>query len=162
MRVLTNFAALVALGTIGFAVGDLASHPNALGAVGVILLIAAFTFLLSCLHRPAPERAPAALAKPESHERRRRSAAPAGWDAAEAGVARSGRRGVTRGDDDRVDINAATFQELAALPGVGRVAAGRIVGERGSGGPFSTVSDLARVPGFDPEKVRVLAGRTRV
>ncbi len=55
MRVLTNFAALVAVGTIGFAVGDFASHPNALGAVGLILLIAAFMFLLSFLHRPGPE-----------------------------------------------------------------------------------------------------------
>ena len=157
MRVATNLAALVALGTVGFAVGDWASHPNALGALGLIVLLTAFTFLLSILYRPERER----RARDPETPRRQPAAVPAasGWGGEEAQQARSRRR-IRR--DGRVDLNRAPRHELAALPGVGVLAAGRIVAEREAGGPFSTVSDLARVPGFDPAKVRALADRARV
>ena len=159
MRVATNLAALVALGTVGFAVGDWASHPNALGAVGLIVLLAAFTFLLSILYRPERER----RARDPETPRRQPAAVPAasGWGGEEAQQARSRRRGRIR-RDGRVDLNRAPQHELAALPGVGMLAAGRIVAAREAGGPFSTVSDLARVAGFDPAKVRALADRARV
>jgi competence ComEA-like helix-hairpin-helix protein len=60
--------------------------------------------------------------------------------------------------DPRVDLNTATLEELQRLPGVGPVAARRIVDER----PFRSVEELARVPGFGPAKVRVLAPDARV
>ncbi len=107
MRALTNLAALVALATVGFAVGDWAGHINALGAVGILLLIAAFAFLLSFLYRPT--RAPAAARdgegerEPEPRRRRERPAGAASWDAAEAGLARSRRRGAKRPDAVRDD-----------------------------------------------------------
>jgi competence protein ComEA len=64
--------------------------------------------------------------------------------------------------DHRVDINEAGAEELQRLPGVGPVAARRIVDERAAGGPFETVDALTRVPGFGPAKVRVLAPDARV
>lgn len=162
MRVASNLAALVALGTLGFAVGDWASHPNALGAVGLVVLLAAFTFLLSFLYRPARERVTAAPAPAQRPARGGIApAAAGGWGAEEAQQARSRRRRPLR-RDGRVDLNRATQQEIAALPGVGMLAAGRIIAERERGGPFSTVSDLARVPGFDPGKVRALADGARI
>jgi competence protein ComEA len=60
--------------------------------------------------------------------------------------------------DPRVDLNTATVGELQRLPGVGPVAAQRIVDAR----PFASVQELERVPGFGPAKVRVLAPDARV
>ncbi len=98
MRTARTVAAFVALATVAFAVGDFASHPNPLGAVGILVLIALFAGLLGYLFRspktppPAPEPAPA----PEPEPRRRASAAGVwseGWDADEAQRARErGRR----------------------------------------------------------------------
>ena len=64
--------------------------------------------------------------------------------------------------DTRVDLNTATARELQQLPGIGPVAAQRIVGEREAGGPFRSVEDLGRVPGMGAAKVRVLAPLVRV
>ena len=105
MRIARNFAALVALATVGFAVGDFASHPNPLGAIGLLVLIGVFGFLLSYLFRtdgrrrpqarPAPEPEP----EPRSEPRRRQPRAvwSAGWDAEEAQIAREQRRERRRG-----------------------------------------------------------------
>ena len=60
--------------------------------------------------------------------------------------------------DPRVDLNRAEPAELQTLPGVGPVAAQRIVERR----PFAAVDDLLAVPGFGPAKLRVLADRVRV
>ena len=59
--------------------------------------------------------------------------------------------------DPRVNLNTATVEELQRLPGVGPVAAQRIVEAR----PFGSVEELTRVPGFGPAKVRVLAPDAR-
>lgn len=96
MRAARTIAAFVALATVAFAVGDLASHPNALGAIGILLLIAAFAFLLAYLFRP--EKAPAERTpEPDPEPEPRRRAKPEGvwsqgWDAGEADVAREQRR----------------------------------------------------------------------
>ncbi|MEJ7894570.1 MAG: hypothetical protein WKF94_18210 [Solirubrobacteraceae bacterium] len=94
MRIARNIAALVALGTVGFAAGDFATHPNALGALGLIALLAAFGFLLSHLFRPARAPKPASEPKPprEREERKRPAPVWSGWDAEEAQVAREQRR----------------------------------------------------------------------
>ena len=62
----------------------------------------------------------------------------------------------------RVDLNSASVVDLQRLPGIGPVAAQRIVDERSAGGPFRSVEDLVRVPGIGPARVRVLAEHLRV
>ncbi len=60
-----------------------------------------------------------------------------------------------------VDVNTATAQELAALPGIGPALARRIVAWRGANGPFATVDDLEKVPGVGPATVERLRPRVR-
>jgi competence protein ComEA len=60
-----------------------------------------------------------------------------------------------------VDVNRATAEELAALPGIGPALAERIVEWRGTNGRFSTVDDLDRVPGIGPATVERLRPRVR-
>jgi competence protein ComEA len=60
-----------------------------------------------------------------------------------------------------VDLNSADVAELQTLPGIGPIAAARIVAERESGGPFGSVEDLVRVPGFGVAKVRSLGDAAR-
>jgi competence protein ComEA len=61
----------------------------------------------------------------------------------------------------RVDVNRATADELATLPGIGPALARRIVEWRGAHGPFATVDDLEKVPGVGPATVaRLRPGAT--
>ena len=55
--------------------------------------------------------------------------------------------------DERIDPNLATAQELDRLPGVGAVAAQAIVAERERSGPFRDAEDLSRVRGIGPATV---------
>ena len=50
----------------------------------------------------------------------------------------------------QVDINAATWPELAQLPEVGETLARRIVEARDKGGRFADHQDLLRVNGIGP------------
>ncbi|WP_439642565.1 ComEA family DNA-binding protein [Gemmatimonas sp.] len=56
----------------------------------------------------------------------------------------------------RVDVNAATAQELEQLPRVGPALAKRIVEWRDRHGPFSSPDDLRHVRGIGPSTVRLL------
>lgn len=58
-----------------------------------------------------------------------------------------------------VDVNRATPQELAALPGIGPIRAEAIVRDRAARGPFRTVDDLTRVDGISAITLEVLAGK---
>ncbi|MBI4260014.1 MAG: helix-hairpin-helix domain-containing protein [Actinobacteria bacterium] len=65
----------------------------------------------------------------------------------------------------RVDINRASEQELAALPGIGAALARRIVAYRDANGPFFLVDHLKRVDGVGEatfENVRSLVAVRRV
>ncbi len=61
----------------------------------------------------------------------------------------------------RLDLNAASQQQLAALDGVGEELASRIVAYRGRHGPFDSVDDLGDVPGVSPELLARLGAHLR-
>jgi competence protein ComEA len=55
-----------------------------------------------------------------------------------------------------VDLNAADWPELAALPGIGETLARRIVESRQKDGPFADHDDLRRVRGIGPKTMENL------
>ena len=55
-----------------------------------------------------------------------------------------------------VDLNSADVDELSQLPGVGRLAAERIVAHRDEYGRFTSVMELRAVDGFDEQRIRRL------
>lgn len=57
----------------------------------------------------------------------------------------------------RIDVNAASEEELAVLPAVEPGTAAAIVRERAAGGPFRDMEDLGRVKGLGPRKLAQLA-----
>lgn len=54
---------------------------------------------------------------------------------------------------EAVDLNRATAEELAALPGLGAERARRIVARRRELGRFRSVEELLSVPGVGPKTV---------
>jgi len=67
--------------------------------------------------------------------------------------------GALPGMPDRININTATAEELMSLPGIGRVRAEEIVIYRGKKGKFSSIDDLAKIPGIGEATVERLRGR---
>lgn len=63
---------------------------------------------------------------------------------------------------DPVDLNAATAEELDALPGVGPATAAAILSYRDQNGPFSSVDDLLEVRGIGDAKLEQLRPLVRV
>ncbi len=86
---------------------------------------------------PPPKPAPAAL--PLLPRRPQPKLPPGAWD----GIERQVDAGVSA-----VDLNAATIEELAGLPGFGRRRADLIVRQREANGPFAGIYELAAVPGI--------------
>lgn len=62
-------------------------------------------------------------------------------------------------DISPVDVNAASAEELAELPGIGPVLARRIVEYREEHGPFSAEEALMEVSGIGEAKLAGLEGR---
>ncbi len=56
---------------------------------------------------------------------------------------------------DRLDVNQATVEQLATLPGIGPAKAAAIVDER-TRKPFTSVDDLERVKGIGPALIAQL------
>lgn len=79
-----------------------------------------------------------------------------GVPAAPAGAGASG------GPDGPLDLNAATVEQLDALPGVGPVLADRIVSWRTENGRFASVDQLREVPGIGESKYATLKAKVRV
>ena len=61
-----------------------------------------------------------------------------------------------------LDLNTASPEELAELPGIGEVLAGRIVAYREEHGPFAKAEDLLEVSGIGEAKLAGLEGRVTV
>ena len=61
-----------------------------------------------------------------------------------------------------LDLNTATAEELAGLPGIGKELAGRIVAYREANGAFETVEELLEVSGIGEKKLAGLEGRVQV
>lgn len=57
----------------------------------------------------------------------------------------------------RIDLNAASVEELMLLPGIGVSLAERIVEHRQTRGPFESLEDLAEVHGIGPAKIATAA-----
>lgn len=55
-----------------------------------------------------------------------------------------------------VSINRATAAELMAAPGIGPVLAARIIAARGQRGGFSSLAEVAAVPGIGRAKLAAL------
>ncbi len=62
----------------------------------------------------------------------------------------------------RLDLNAATADQLERLPGVGPSLASRIVAFRGKHGPFASVDDLIHVGGIGPATLERVRDRVEV
>jgi competence protein ComEA len=61
-----------------------------------------------------------------------------------------------------LDLNTATQEELAQLPGIGEELARRIVEHREANGPFETIEELMEVSGIGEGKFADLEGRITV
>ena len=55
-----------------------------------------------------------------------------------------------------IDLNSADAAALDTLPGVGPSTAQKIIADRESNGPFTTVEDLGRVSGIGPKRLEQL------
>jgi hypothetical protein len=51
LRILANLAAIAGLAALGLALGDFASHPNGLGAVGLMVLVVLLGIAFRQLYR---------------------------------------------------------------------------------------------------------------
>ncbi len=63
-------------------------------------------------------------------------------------------------DASKVNVNVASADELATLPGIGEALAARIIAYRELHGPFARIEDLDAVTGIGPsviERIRNLA-----
>ena len=63
---------------------------------------------------------------------------------------------------EMVNLNSATAEELATLPGIGSVLAGRIVGYREEHGAYASVEELRNVPGIGEAKLETIRERVFV
>jgi len=61
-----------------------------------------------------------------------------------------------------LDLNAATKEELMALPGIGEELAGRILDYREANGPFQSTEELLQVSGIGQGKLAALEGRVTI
>ena len=83
----------------------------------------------------------------------------AGSPPAEAATSGAGGKGAPAGP---LDLNAATAEQLEALPGVGPATSKAILAYRASHGRFRSVTELLEVPGIGPAKLEALRPMVRV
>lgn len=68
---------------------------------------------------------------------------------------------VTKGDPDdyafRVDVNTASWEVIALLPGIGETKAKAIIEYREKNGPFKTAEDLTHVSGIGEKTIKQIS-----
>lgn len=108
-----------------------------------------------------PGVGPALLRQAASHLALR--PAPAAASSRNVPARSAGKRGGGRTSDAEgvVDVNTASADELAALPGIGPALAERTVAWRNANGRFRSPEALAEVPGIGPSTVSRLRPRIR-
>jgi competence protein ComEC len=75
-----------------------------------------------------------------------------------AGVSSTAPGGETTAQSGLLNINTATAEQLAALPGLGEKTAAAVVAYRAAHGKFTSVADLDRVEGVGPATLSKLEG----
>ena len=55
---------------------------------------------------------------------------------------------------ERLNINTASQRQLANLPGIGEILAGRIIDYRTQNGPFASTDELLQVEGIGEKKLK--------
>jgi len=76
--------------------------------------------------------------------------------ASRRGSAQTAQQGSAAATSRAVDINRASAEELAKLPGIGPKLAKEIVEYRAKHGPFRRVEDLLIIPGIGTKKWKAL------
>lgn len=62
------------------------------------------------------------------------------------------------GEDELININTASLEELDSLPGIGPSIAQRIIDYRDENGPFATIDDILNVSGIGPSTFDQIKG----
>ena len=100
-----------------------------------------------------------AVPDPAPAERAALDAQIAVVDSVRSGRHRKSPRASSSHEASIVNVNAATAEQLEALPRVGPTLAKRIVDDRNANGPFGSIEDLQRVKGIGPAMAKTLAPR---
>lgn len=122
--------------------------------IEIAMLLVAVAFIAFCLglfigkrHEPDVVTITTELALPQTD-------APASQPASEeSGESEPPTESAAAYISGRLNINTATAQELATLPGIGEKLAQRIVAYRESNGPFSSVEELCSVSGIGEKRL---------
>lgn len=93
---------------------------------------------------------------------RQGEAPPSGPSGGGAGTGAGGGAAGTTARAAPLDLNAATAEELDALPGVGPATARSILSYRNRHGRFRSVNELLEVPGIGPSKLETLRPLVKV
>lgn len=158
MRGLIHVLSLMALAALALGFGRWLRDPG--GGADLAALVLAVVVVAVSVKRLYGPHGPAALGRrePEPPAQRPRRVVPSGTPPSEPLWAPEPPAAVPAPPDLRVDLNRATPGELTTLPGIGPAAAARIVEAR----PLASVEELARVPGFGPARIRVLADLVKI
>ncbi len=115
----------------------------------ILLLLLVFSGVALCLRPPAAEAVSVRAAR-------------GGPDRTLIGGDEGERAALELLPGERLDLNAATVEELQKLPGIGPALAQAIVDYRAGHGPFPNAEAVMDVPGIGPARYAAIAGSVTV